>query len=127
MPAALAAGAIAAPIVGGIIGMVEGQKNRDAAQRAMAAALDEINKVGAPPDLSKAMIIEKLQSAGVYTPAMEQHIDVGVSQLSQVQEDPALRQAQTLALSKMAQRSAQGMSPEERAALNQMRDRKSVV
>ena len=103
-----AIGAAAAPILGGIVGNVMGKKDRASAQAAMAAAMAELNAVGMPPDLSKRVIMEQFQQQGIYTPELEQDIELASSKVSMVQEDPALKQAQLAALSSMQDASRTG-------------------
>lgn len=117
----LAAGAIAAPLLGGIIGGIAAGEDREKASGAAQAAIDEINAVGAPPDLSKQIIREKFEQVGILTPELEQQIDMGMSQLQNVQEDQQLKQAQLSALTDLQKRGKVGLSPEDRAALNEMR------
>lgn len=119
--ALLAGAAIAGPIVGGIIGNMASEGQRRAAEAAAAAALKEIDALGAPPDLSKRIILEKFKQAGVYTPQLEQEVNAGFSKVEQIQEDPQLRQRQMEALQALQERSKTGFSAEDRAALNKVR------
>ena len=59
MPAggALTAGAIAAPVIGGLFGLSSASKARKAAAASAAAALAELNAIGYLPDLSKEIIM----------------------------------------------------------------------
>lgn len=117
----IAAAAVAAPIIGGIIGQVASAGDKKKAEAAMKEAISIIDSVGAPPDLSREIIREKFQQAGVLTPEVEQAIDVGISKVSQIQEDAGLRQAQMGALQTLSQVGVTGLRPEDRAALNQVR------
>lgn len=110
-----------APIVGGILGNLFGGSDRAKAEQAAQEAYRIIEELQLPPDLSQAVLLQKFQKAGVYTPELEQAINLGVSQVSQIQEDPALRQAQLQALSTLQERGKTGMTPEERLALNKIR------
>lgn len=110
-----------APIVGGILANSANKKAMAAAQAALAEARDIIDKVGAPPDLSAKIIMEKFQQAGILTPEMEEAINLGVSQVSQIQEDAQLREAQISALSELKKRGRAGLTPEERAEWNKSR------
>lgn len=116
----LAAGA-AASLGGSVIGALSSAGDRQKAQDAMNAAFQQINAIGAPPDLSAEIIRQNLQQVGVYTPALEQAITQDVSKVSQIQEDPSLRNAQTQALQALQQRGAQGLTPVERQAFNENR------
>lgn len=124
--AALLAGSALANVGGAVIGSISASGDRKKAQDAMNAAFQQINDIGAPPDLSAEIIRQNLQQAGVYTPQLEQAITQDVSKLSQVQEDPGLRTAQTQALQALQQRGAQGLTPVERQAFNDNR-RKAAI
>lgn len=121
MAVALAAASVAAPIVGGIIGNIASKGDRQRAQNAMKDAMDIIDLVGAPPDLSAKIILEKLQQVGVLTPEMEKDINLGFSKVAQIQEDESLKDAQKQALEALKTRGQIGLGPEEKAALNQIR------
>lgn len=113
-----------APIVGGILAGKANKKAMAAAQAALAEARDIIDKVGAPPDLSAKIIMEKFAQAGILTPEMEAAINLGVSKVSQIQEDAQLRDAQISALSELKKRGRAGLTSEERGEWN--RSRQSV-
>lgn len=116
----LAAG-MASSIAGGVIGAAASKRDREKAAQAMAEAQALIDEVGAPPDLSAKIIYQKLEQAGVLTPDVEQAVQLGISKVSQVQEDPELRKAQMSSLRQMQQIGRLGLTPEERAELNQVR------
>ena len=109
-------------LIGGVVGGIASKGARDAASRAYEEALAEIRAIGAPPDLSKRILFEKFQQAGVLTPDLEQAVEVGVSRESQIQEDPSLRRAQMDALSMLQQRGQAGLTAQERAAFNELRN-----
>lgn len=111
----------AAPIIGSALGNLFGAGDREEAERLMNEAMQEIDRVGAPPDLSKEILLEKFTQAGLYTPELESAIDAGVSKVAQIQEDPELRKSQMGALDILQQRGKGGLTPEDRAALNQVR------
>jgi hypothetical protein len=117
----MAVAAVAAPIIGGVIGNIASAGDRKKAEAAMREAVQIIDSVGAPPDLSREIIYQKLQQVGVMTPELEQAIDVGISKVEQIQEDPTAREAQVQALQAMSQLGKTGIGAEDRAALNQIR------
>lgn len=119
---ALAASGIAS-IGGSVIGAIAGAGDRQKAQDAMNAAYAQIAAIGAPPDMAQAIVRQNLQQVGVYTPALEQAITQDVSKVSQIQEDPTLRNAQTQALQGLQQRGSQGLTAVERGAFNEARDK----
>lgn len=115
---AMGTAAIAGPVLGGLIGQQTSAANRAAAQQAAQQAYDEINRLGAPPDQSAAIILKHFQQAGLYTPGMEQQISAGISKASETQTNTAGRQAQVGALGQMKEASETGYTAEDRAALN---------
>lgn len=108
-------------VVGGIVGAHAAEGDRSKAEQAYNDSVNEIMSIGAPPDLAKEIILQKLQAAGVLNPQMEQAINAGVSQLSQIQPDQTGRSAQLNALQQMQQVGQTGLRPEDMAALNQIR------
>lgn len=119
----MAAAAVAAPIIAGMIANAKNQKDRAAAKSAMKDSLKKLEEVGMPPDLSQALILKEYERAGIYTPELEQDLNdsIAESSVGAIKEDPALREAQTTALQSMQQRGKVGLSAEDRAALNQVR------
>lgn len=116
-----AVASVAAPIVGGIIGNIASAGDRAKAKAAAEEAMSIIDSIGAPPDLSREILLEKFQQVGILTPKLESEINLGISQVSQVTEDPKLKDAQMQALQILQQRGSTGLGPEDRAALNQIR------
>jgi len=114
---ALTAAAIAGPVVGGIIGNMAASEDREAAMQAAKEAMAIIDAVGAPPDLSKEILIEKFKQVGILTPQLENEVNLGFSKVAQVQEDPSLRSAQIDALSSLKELGKTGLRSEDRAAL----------
>jgi len=113
--------AAAIPVVAGIIGNMMSSGDRGAASNAYNQAVSELLAIGMPPDLSREVVMQQFQSAGVLTPELEQEIKLNESKLSQVQEDPATRNAQMQAL-QLLQQSGRGISPQDRLKFNEMRD-----
>ena len=114
-------GSTAAPIIGGLLGNIFSGGERKAAEEAQEKAMAEIERLGAGPDLAKQIYLQEFKSAGVLTPEVERAVDVGVSQVAQIQEDPRLKQAQLRALTELQQRGRTGFTAEERAQLSQER------
>lgn len=111
----------AGSIIGGFLGSDASDEQIAAAQHALDQARATIMAIGAPPDMSGPIILNAFKQAGLYSPALEQAINAGISQASQVSEDPTLRTAQVQALSDMSERSKTGLLPEDIAKLNQIR------
>ena len=108
-------------IVGGIIGNIESKKDRESQIGAMEQALAEIRNTGAPPDLAKEIIFQQFQQAGIMTPELEESLNIAESNVAGMQVDTTGRDAQIQALNLMQQASRGGLRPEDRAAMNQMR------
>ncbi len=119
----LAAAAVAAPVIGGMMGGMAASKDRKQQKKMIKRALQELEKVGVPPDLSGPLLLKEFQSAGIYTPEMEEDLnsEMQESVVAQIKEDPGLREAQMQALNSLQQRAKVGLSAEDRAALNQVR------
>lgn len=119
LPAVVAG--IGANVVGGIVGNLASQSDRNEAQAALNNAMKEIQDTGAPPDLSRQIVLKHFESAGLLTPEIENNINQQFSSVADIKEDPSLRENQIQALQILRQRSQTGMGPEDRAALNQIR------
>lgn len=115
-------GQVAAPILGGIIGNIFSSGDRAEAEKLMGQAYDEINKVGAAPDIAREIILNKFKSAGMYKPELEQAITLGQSKVEQIRTDPSLREAQLGALAQLKQLSDTGFGAQDRAALNKIQN-----
>jgi hypothetical protein len=116
-----AVGQAAAPIIGGLMGSMLGSDDREAAAANMAKAVQALQDVGLPPDLSHAIILEKFKSAGVLTPQLEQDLGHVTSKFAEFKEDQNLKNVQTDALSALSQRAKTGLSAEDQSNLNQIR------
>lgn len=115
-----AAGAAAAPIVGGIVGHVLSQGDRAAAKKAMKQAMKELEAVGYPPDLSAQIIYQQFEQVGALTPELEEDIALAQSEYNNIKEDQNLRNTQLDALNKFKQQSTGGLAGDERAAMNEI-------
>lgn len=113
----LAAGAIAAPIIGGIAGHFGSQGDSDAQKQAYQQALAAMQGVNTPDMDQMRIALQNYQSAGQLTPEMEQTIAQQASGMGNIQTDPRLQAAQMQALSRMQQIGNGGMRPEDQAAL----------
>lgn len=113
--------AVAAPVIGGLMGSMSASAGRKQAAAASAAAYAELMKMGLPPDLSKELILKQFQSEGILTPELEQEINLQSSQVGQIQEDPSLRAAQLESLQTLGGVSRGGLQAGDRAAYNELR------
>lgn len=98
----------AAPVVGGLIGNSLSQGDRDNASQLSQLAFDIINGTRIPSPEEQRLVIEELKSAGMYTPQMEEAIQLGSSKMNDIQIDPRLKQAQLGALNKLQEISDNG-------------------
>jgi len=114
--------AVIAPIAGGVIGSMASAGDRELAEEAMKKALAEIEAIGAPPDLAREILVENITQAGLYTPEVEKEINLGISKIAQIPEDPELRRAQRESLELLRERGRVGLTPMERAQIRQVRN-----
>ena len=106
--------------IGGLIGASNASGYSSQASNEAGIANQIMQNLAQVPDISKPLVLDQYRQAGVLTPAMEQQINMGVSQASQVKANPALQAAQNQALQQMAQRSTTGLTASDRAAFNQL-------
>lgn len=107
-------------VVGGLIGQGAASGDRAQAQQAYQAAQAALQAVGNAPDESKALLLQQYRDAGTLNPQLEQAIQQGPSAAAGVTTDPALQSAQMGALQSLQQQATGGMTPQARAALNQV-------
>lgn len=117
----LIVGGAAANILSGAIGNIFSSGDKQKAFDLAEEAYQEIEAMGAPPDLAREIILEKYKQAGLYSPELEQAVDVGISEVSKIQEDPRLKEAQMNALGELEERGKLGITAEERAEMNKVR------
>jgi len=119
-PLLIGAGISAAAQIGsGILGNMAAGEERDKAEAAINEALQIARDVGAPPDQSQAILLEKLQSVGVLTPELEQNINLQFQELGPV--DTQGKEAQIAALREFGELSKTGMTPVQRAELERQK------
>lgn len=119
-----AVAAVAAPIVGGIVGNLMGAGDRRKAMKLLKEGIAELKRAGYPPDLSTPLLLKQFQEIGIMTPELEQDIQIAASEVAQLEEDPILRNNQLEALNIFKQMGTTGFGPEERAAYNEMRQQR---
>ena len=115
------AASVAAPIVGGLVGNLMSQGDRAKQRKMMSQALEELKAAGLPPDLSKEIIYQQFQQVGILTPELEQELNLAESETAKIKEDSKLRDSQTQALDLISKAARTGLRPEDRAALNDIR------
>lgn len=114
----LIVGAIAAPVIGGVIGNMTSASQRAAAAAAAQKAVDTISAVGAGPDLARQIYMQKFQEAGILTPELEQAVNASTSKAAQATGDQQGVDAQKSALAMLQQKSQTGLSPQDMANMN---------
>lgn len=108
--------AVAAPIVGGLIGGSSASKERNAANNARNAALAQFAGISLPDLEAMKLNPELFSSAGTLTPEMIQQISQGDTALEGISIDPRLRASQMAALDQMSGIASSGMSEGDVAA-----------
>lgn len=118
------AAAAGASALGGILGNAAASKDRKAAKQAMKKAIKELEAIGTPPDTAKALILQEFERQGVYSPELEQDLSdtFAESEMGKLTEDASLRDVQKSVLSELQNRARVGLSAEDRAALNKVRN-----
>lgn len=115
-------GTAAGALIGGIGGLLSGNSQKKKAE-ALAAEIDAmISELGLPPETAGPLLLEKFKQEGLYTPEIEQAINLEASKVAQIQEDPALRDTQMKGLELISGRAEMGLSPEDRAELAAVMD-----
>lgn len=99
---ALLAGAVAAPVIGGLVGADQVGRDRDAANAARAQALAQYAGISIPEAQDMMLNLQQYQSQGQLDPALEQIMNLGPSAMEQISGDPRLRQEQMNALNSIA-------------------------
>ena len=122
MPMSYAAAGAGASILGGVVGNIMSSGDRAEQRKRMKMALEELKKVGMPPDLSAPLILKELQRQGAYTPELEKDLSDSFAELKLVTEDQTLKDAQRQALSMMQNQGQVGLSAQDRAAISQVRN-----
>lgn len=104
-------------VIGGIAGQAASSGARGEANNDAQMANNIIQEIQAAPDISKPLILQKYQQAGILTPAMQQTITAALP--ANITTDPRFKSAQMQALQQMQQRANTGLTQGDRAALNQ--------
>lgn len=112
-------GAAAGGLLGGLSGLLGGGNN-DAADAAYQKAIDEYNKIGTPPNLDDPLVLQGFQQAGALTPELLQKLNLNADKQNTLVENPEDKKQQQYALSALKDLSQTGLSPEDRAAFNQL-------
>jgi hypothetical protein len=117
-----AAGSVLGPIgsvVGGITGLLGGLfgGGESAEEKMLRDSMAQIDALEVPPEEKRRIKYELLQKIGEYKPELETAITAKDTELSNVQVDPTLRQAQINALTRLQQVGTEGLTLEDKATL----------
>ena len=108
-------------IVGGVLGNNAAKMDRRHQKEAMKSMVAEYDRLGYPPDYAKALVLQEFERAGIYTPELEQEVEVAQSEMGNLLVSPDSKIAQMKALGLLGSLGKVGMGAEDRAALNQVR------
>lgn len=117
----IAAAAVAAPIIGGMMGANASASDRAAAQRAYAEAYAQFNDLNVPDSEKQRLALQEITQQGIITPTPEQAQQLGISAMENITTDPRLRDAQMSALDKISKMGDEGLTAIDMAALNKAR------
>lgn len=116
-----AIGAIAAPIIGGMIGSKQAGKDRDLARQMSAQALAQFAGIDAPDIGLQELELLLPELVGQYEPGLEGSIGLDPSAMEGVSTDPRLAQAQMQALQQLSEIGETGLREGEASALREIR------
>lgn len=111
----------AVPAAISAIGLIAGQEDKKRAQAASDAAMAQLNALEIPDVEKQKLYLEKMKSAGVYSPEMEQALRQQDSEFGKVTTDPRLKAAQLKALASLQEiGDSKGLDLTSRAKYNEM-------
>jgi hypothetical protein len=110
-----------ANLLGGVLGKIFSKGDRKKAEELANQAFSEIDSIGLPPNEAIPLLLEKFKSAGIYTPELETEIKQQVSKVAGIKEDSSLKDAQRMALETLQKTGRTGLSAQDRAAYNKLR------
>lgn len=117
----LIAAAVAAPLIGGLIGADQANKNRDAANKAREQALAQFANIELPDIEKQKLLLEEYQLTGQMSPELEAMINLGPSAMEQVSIDPRLRSEQMKALESISGLAQGNITPADLAGFEMAR------
>lgn len=114
-------GAIAAPIIGGLMGQEAAKGQQKSQERMYKEMLARMAGIELPNISDQEVNYLLQQSQGAYTPELEAALALGPSAMEQVSIDPRLRQQQMSALEQYAQVAQSGATPADEAMMEMVR------
>jgi len=113
-------GAVAAPVIGGIIGNQQAQQQQNAANAARQQALAAYSGINVPSISDQQLALAQEQVQGQMTPAMQQAMQQQQSQLAGYQKNPDAVAAQTAALQQLQKLGQSGLTASDMAAMQEI-------
>lgn len=112
--------------IGGAVGLIggifTGNSQKKKAEK-LAAEVDAlIAELGLPPETAKPLLLEKFKVEGLYTPELEESINLAEFEAGKIKEDPSLRESRMGALRLLSERADAGLTAEDRASFNKLRN-----
>lgn len=101
--------------------LIAANEQSNARAQAMALAqqsIDELSRIGVPPEEAQRITLQKLQSQGMLTPELEQNILQGRSEMEGISTDPRLADAEMQALDSLRTLGQGGFNIQDKAALD---------
>lgn len=117
---AATAGAIVAPIVGGMIGADQARGDERAASRARQAALAQFLGIDVPTVAEQEVDFLLPEFMGEYAPQTEEVVELGPTAMEGIALDPELRAAQMEALQGLSEIGEAGLTPGDVAAMRSL-------
>lgn len=115
-----AIGAVAAPVISGIMGSNAAQGQLNAANAARQQALAAYSGINVPSISDQQLSLNHEQVQGTMDPALQQAIQQQQSQLAGYQKNPDAVAAQTAALKQLQQLGQSGLTPSDVAEMQQL-------
>lgn len=112
---------IGSSVLGGVMANKQAEKYGARAQAASDAAVAELKSVGVPDIEAQKIVLQNPQLVFKFDPELEQYYELGKSKMNDITVDPKLRDAQMNALTKLQEVGDTGLTPEDKASLNQIR------
>lgn len=126
-PLVYAGVAVATQVAAGLIGQAQAAKDRKEQKKLYEAAAAEIAKVLPPNPEDQAVMLEQFKQAGVLTPETTQYLGDIQSSMEGVSTDPRLKEAQYSALAKMQQVGKEGLTFEDKLALQDINNQQGQI
>lgn len=121
MPLLYIGGSVAANVGGGLLAREMSREDNEAYKRAINEAFLMLQNVPLPDTEKMRLALESPQVQGIIQPYMRTAEEMGPTALESVSTDPRLRQAQLDALETLSKMGQEGLTAEDRMALNQVR------